>query len=86
MKHLCAFLLLTLAPRAIAQVGYRFEGEATWWWEATIDNGATWTQGLLEVPQAETIVHVRASCAFPPGIHHQQRRGDRWRARGYHSV
>jgi len=62
-----ALLASTAAP-ALAQ-GYRLTGEATWWWEASADNGQTWAPTLLEVPSTQSVVKVRASVSFPP---------DRW--------
>jgi hypothetical protein len=67
MKAL-VFATTSMVMVAVANVqtaGYRFEGTATWWWEASADGGTTWTQTLLEVPQEHTVVQVRASCAFP---------------------
>lgn len=69
MRNIMAFLTVCLCTGvAFAQfTHYRFEGEATWWWEASIDNRATWTSSLLEVPQGQSVVNIRASCAFPTG-------------------
>lgn len=52
------------AAPAFAQT-FRFEGEATWWWEASVDGGATWSQSLIEVSQQQTSVRIRANCSFP---------------------
>lgn len=66
MKYFASLLCLACALPAIGQTsGYRFEGEASWWWEASADNGLTWSANLLEVPATQSTVRVRASCAFP---------------------
>lgn len=64
-----AVVVACAASPALAQIGYRLTGEATWWWEASADNGQTWVPTLLEVPSTQSVVKVRASVAFPP---------DRW--------
>lgn len=42
----------------------RLEGTARIWWEASMDNGTTWTQGLAVVPENTTSVLVRSQCQF----------------------
>lgn len=42
-----------------------FDGTATWSWEASIDGGATWHRGMLDVPASQGLVQVRSSLAFP---------------------
>jgi hypothetical protein len=64
------FALLSLATARAQTSTWRIEGEATWWWEASIDQGVSWTWSMLEVPQDQGTVRVRASCAFPPGRAH----------------
>jgi hypothetical protein len=64
----CLFVATTSA--SAQGISYRIEGEATWWWEASADGGATWTPSFLEVPAGQGVVKVRASCAFPPGPRH----------------
>lgn len=55
-------LITGAAPRASAQ--YVLEGNATWTWEASADEGATWSRGRLEVDAPQQSVFVRASCQF----------------------
>lgn len=47
-----------------APAQYVLEGRATFSWEASIDGGATWTRGTLQVSPTQASVQVRASCAF----------------------
>jgi hypothetical protein len=50
------------------QGGFSFEGSGTWFWSASVDNGATWTRGLIEVPSSQSNVLIRGSCQFPATV------------------
>jgi hypothetical protein len=63
---LVLFTATVFAPVAYAGFGYRFEGQANWWWEASADGGATWSQTIISVPQSQSSIRVRATCSFPP--------------------
>ena len=41
-------------------------GTAQFWWEASADNGATWSRDLLEVDAAQPSVRVRARTSWEP--------------------
>jgi hypothetical protein len=58
-------LAISVAASATHAQTVRFEGQATWWWEASADGGATWSQSVLEVPSNQPAVRVRAACSFP---------------------
>lgn len=56
-------LSLSVGAPAVAQVVYG--GEGHWWWEASVDGGATYSAGLVEVPQSQASVLVRGRFEFP---------------------
>lgn len=49
-----------------AALGQNF-GTAQFWWEASADDGATWSRDVLEVEAAQPSVRVRAWTAWEPG-------------------
>jgi hypothetical protein len=59
-------LAISIVATAAHAQTVRFEGQATWWWEASADGGATWSASTLEVPQSQGTVRVRTTCSFPP--------------------
>lgn len=56
--------LVACLPRSVSLAQPVIYGNATWLWEVSADSGVTWTQGLVEVPQSQASIEVRARCLF----------------------
>lgn len=61
-----AFAIALTPMQVFAQ--YTFEGTARWWWETSVDGGASWLEGPLLIDPSPQSVLVRARLAYtqPP--------------------
>lgn len=67
MRIHSAALIAALCTTTQAHAQIVYGGQGRWWWEASTDNGTTFSERLLEVPQAPTNVLVRLRFSFPSG-------------------